>query len=159
MGFLRGRGARWREENVGINGEIPVNQHNRQLAPRSVGSRYQRQNSYHFIINDEILELGAIQRLGRRWAWNQVYSQAKDWWTTQREKRRTLVSQELTSCGKQLTPVLIAFSHINGWIKCLERNENCVQSWKRNQILNATIVSILRPSRTSRKTEDRTRTN
>jgi len=40
---------------VGINGEIPVNQHDRQLAPRSAGSRYQRQNSYHFIIDDEIL--------------------------------------------------------------------------------------------------------
>ena len=35
MSFLQGRGMRWREENVDINGEIPMNGHGRQLAPRS----------------------------------------------------------------------------------------------------------------------------
>ena len=35
MGFLQGRGMRWREANVDINGKFPMNGHNRQLAPRS----------------------------------------------------------------------------------------------------------------------------
>jgi len=41
IGFLQGRGTRRREENVGINGEIPMNGYDRQLASRSAGSRYQ----------------------------------------------------------------------------------------------------------------------
>lgn len=80
IGFLQGRGTRQREENVGINSEIPMNGYDRQLASRSVGSRYQCQNSCNPITDNEIgiagddpevglgmrLKLGTMGMIARR---------------------------------------------------------------------------------------------